>query len=48
MASASGRVLTGAEVKVLSQRSDRRGAIRLGAHLLMLAGAGWLVWQSGP
>ncbi|TXN01686.1 hypothetical protein FV242_17560 [Methylobacterium sp. WL64] len=48
MASASGRILTGAEVKALSQRSDLRGAMRLGAHVLMLAGSGWLVWRSGP
>ncbi len=48
MASASGRILTGSEVKALSQRSDRRGAVRLGLHLLMLAGSGWLVWRSGP
>lgn len=43
MASATGRILTGAEVKALSQRSDLRGATRLGVHVLMLAGSGWLV-----
>ncbi len=45
---ASGRVLTGAELKALSQRSDWHGALRFGAHGLLLAGAGWLVWRSGP
>ena len=48
MASASGRILTAADVKVLSQRSDLHGAMRLGTHILMLAGSGWLVWRSGP
>jgi hypothetical protein len=35
-------------VRVLSQRSDLRGAMRLGTHILMLAGSGGLVWRSGP
>jgi fatty acid desaturase len=47
MASATGRILTGAEVKALSQRSDLRGATRLGVHVPMLAGSGWLVCRSG-
>ncbi len=40
---ATRKVLTGAELRSLSVRSDRRGAIRLGVHLLLLVGAGWLV-----
>ena len=42
------KVLTGAEVRSLSVRSDRRGAARLGLHLSLIGGAGWLVAASSP
>lgn len=48
MTATSERILTGAELKELSQRSDWHGALRLGAHVALLVGAGWLVWRSGP
>lgn len=37
------RLLSGDELRALSQRSDLRGTVRLAIHLAMLAGAGWLV-----
>lgn len=48
MASASGRILTGAELRGLSRRSDLRGVVRAGTHGLMVLAAGWLVWRAGP
>ncbi len=42
------KILTGAELRGLSVRSDARGAIRLGVHVLMLAASGWLIARSGP
>lgn len=42
------RILTGAELKGLSVRSDVRGAVQIGFHLVLLAGSGWLVARSGP
>lgn len=45
---AADRILTGAELRSLSARSDGRGAARLGIHLLLVAATGWLVWISGP
>jgi fatty acid desaturase len=39
----SDRVLTPAELRVLSARSDLPGAIRLSVHVLLLAASGWLV-----
>ncbi|MBP1181124.1 hypothetical protein JOE48_003088 [Methylobacterium sp. PvR107] len=47
-ASTSARVLTGSEVTALSLTSDRCDALRLDAHVPMLARAGWLVWRSAP
>ncbi len=43
MNGATEKVLTGADLRSLSVRSDRRGAVRLGIHLLLIGGAGWLV-----
>jgi fatty acid desaturase len=43
MAAQSDRVLTIEELRGLQVRSDRRGAIRLAVHLILLAGTGWLV-----
>jgi fatty acid desaturase len=45
---ATPRVLSGPEVRALSIRSNHRGAVRLGIHLALLTGAGWLVALSGP
>lgn len=42
------RILTGAELKRLSARSDLRGASRLADHLALIVGAGSLVALSGP
>ena len=42
------KVLTGAELRSLSARSNRRGAMRLGTHLLLIAVTGWLVAASEP
>jgi fatty acid desaturase len=46
--SVSQRILTGAELKALSARSDLRGAVRLGVHLAVIGGTGALVAASGP
>ena len=43
MAILSDRVLTPAQLRALSARSDLQGAIRLSLHVLLLAGTGWLV-----
>ncbi|WP_419897639.1 fatty acid desaturase [Roseomonas sp. USHLN139] len=48
MSQAPPRLLSGAELKALSQRSDLHGALRLGLHLALILGAGWLVAASGP
>jgi fatty acid desaturase len=48
MNGATARVLTGEELRRLSVRSDRRGAVRLGVHLLLIVGAAWLVAIAGP
>ena len=48
MSGMASKVLTGAEVRTLSKRSDRLGAARLGVHLSLIGGAGWLVAASGP
>lgn len=37
------KVLTGADLRGLSVRSNLRGAFRLVVHLLLIVGAGWLV-----
>ncbi len=44
----SDRILTAAELRSLSGRSDTEGAKRLAIHVALLAGAGWLVAISGP
>ena len=41
------RILSGAELKALSGRSDRQGALRLAAHLSLIVAAGVLVALSG-
>ena len=43
MNGATARVLGGAELRALSERSDGRGAVRMGVHLLLLGATGWLV-----
>jgi fatty acid desaturase len=43
MNGATQKVLTGADLRSLSVRSDLRGAVRLSVHLLLILGAGWLV-----
>jgi fatty acid desaturase len=48
MNTATPRVLSGAEVRALSARSNWLGALQLGTHLAMIALAGWLVAVSGP
>jgi fatty acid desaturase len=47
MNQATPRILTGTELRGLSVRSNARGALRTGIHLLMLLAAGWLVAASG-
>lgn len=42
------RVLSGAEVRALSERNDLRGALQAGFHLALIGGAGALVALSGP
>ena len=42
------RVLTAAELRLLSGRSNAAGARRLAVHAALLAGSGWLVAISGP
>jgi fatty acid desaturase len=48
MNQATPKVLSGTELRALSRRSDRQGALRLGLHLLLILGGGWLVALSGP
>ena len=43
MNTATPRVLSGPEVRALSVRSDRLGAVRLAMHLALIGAAGWLV-----
>src|ERR1700760_4968063 len=43
MSGLSDRVLSNQELRALQGRSDRLGWQRLGIHLALLAGAGWLV-----
>jgi fatty acid desaturase len=43
MNAATDKVLTGADLRSLSVRSDLHGAIRFGLHVLFILGAGWLV-----
>jgi fatty acid desaturase len=46
MNGATEKVLTGADLRSLSVRSDLRGAVRLAIHLLLIVGTGWLVAMS--
>ena len=48
MTAATEKILTGAELRSLSVRSDARGTARLAVHLLLLGAGGWLVARSGP
>ena len=48
MSATTTRILTGAELKGLSQRSDMRGASRLAVHLALIVAGGVLVAVSGP
>ena len=48
MTAAPTRILSGAELRALSVRSDVRGGLRLAAHGAFLAATGWLVARSGP
>ena len=48
MTMVSDRVLSPAELRALSGRSDAAGARRLAVHVALLAGTGWLVAISGP
>jgi fatty acid desaturase len=48
MSMASDRVLTAAELRLLSGRSSAAGVRRLAVHVALLAGSGWLVPISGP
>jgi fatty acid desaturase len=43
MNGATQKVLTGADLRALSVRSDLRGAIRLGINVALIVGTGWLV-----
>lgn len=47
MNTATPRILSGAEVRALSARSDWRGGVQVGLHLGAIAAAGWLV-AAGP
>ncbi len=44
----SDRVLSPAELRALTGRTNVDGAVRLGAHCALMIGAGWLVAFSGP
>jgi fatty acid desaturase len=44
----TGRVLSGAEVRALSERSDATGALRTAGHAAFIALGVWLVAISGP
>ena len=48
MSSMSDRVLSAAELRALSGRSNAAGARRLAVHVSLLAATGWLVAISGP
>jgi fatty acid desaturase len=48
MTTLSDRVLTPVQIREFSVRSDRRGLVRLGIHLLLLVATGGLVAVSGP
>jgi fatty acid desaturase len=48
MSMTSDRVLTQAELRALSGRTNADGAMRLGTHVALLAGTGWLVAVAGP
>jgi fatty acid desaturase len=48
MNTATPRVLSGAEIRSLSARSDAHGAMQIGLHLALIVAAGWLVGMSGP
>lgn len=48
MTTVSDRVLSPAELRALSGRTNADGALRLGVHVVLLAGTGWLVALSGP
>ena len=48
MTAAPTRILSGADLRALSVRSDVRGAVRLAAHVALLGAAGWLVAVAGP
>ena len=48
MNEATQRVLTGAQVKALSERSDGRGALQAGLHLGLVGLTGWWVAASAP
>lgn len=48
MDAASRRILSGAELRALSGRSNLRGAARTAIHVLLLVASGWLVAISGP
>ena len=43
MSGLSDRVLSNEELRALQRRSNMRGAMRLGIHIVLLVGAGWLV-----
>ncbi len=47
-ATVSDRVLTAAELRALSGRSNRPGALRLALHVALLLATGWLVAIAGP
>jgi fatty acid desaturase len=48
MSMVSDRVLSPAQLRALSVRSNAEGARRLTIHVALLAGTGWLVASSGP
>jgi fatty acid desaturase len=48
MSMVSDRVLSPAELRALSGRTNGAGAVRLCVHVALLIGAGWLVALSGP
>ena len=41
-------LLAASELRPLSQRSDLRGALQLGAHLGCMSGTAVLVWMAQP
>ena len=48
MNEATPKVLTGPQIKALSERSDWRGAVQLGFHLTLVLLAGWWVAAAAP